>query len=115
MLPVRCGGTLVQEVAAQLLLLENVRPGAGRLGLVRHLAFFVPLCLTKNHGIRGAGVVKRHIQARPLAVQDNVVIVDHLNALDSADTGPVATRGWIFTTRVVLVAPQGMSMYHVLG
>src|SRR5262249_39715636 len=105
MLPVRCGGTLVQEVAAQLSLLEDIRPSARRPGLVRHLPFFIPLRFTKNHDVRGAGVVKRQIQARPIAAHDNVVTVDHLDTLDAADTSPVATRGWIFTTRIILVAP----------
>src|SRR5207249_752698 len=50
-LPVWYRSTFIEDVAAQLPLLEDIRPGAGRLRLVPHFSFFVPLRLAENHDV----------------------------------------------------------------
>ena len=115
MLPVRGWRPLVQDIPAQLSLLEDVRPRPRRLALVPHLAFGVPLLLAEDHDVRGARVVERHVQTHDLAVHGDLVSVDHLDLLDLTDAGPVAGDRRVFPAGVVRVTPEGMGVDDILG
>ena len=43
------------------------------------------------------------------------MVVDHFNAMDHAHAVAVAREGRILTARVVVVAPQGVVVHHILG
>src|SRR5262249_36706033 len=110
-LPVWCRGTLVEHIAVWRPFLEDIRPGAGRLRLVRHLAFFIPLRLAEDDDGRGARVIKRPVEADYFAVHDDLVIIDDLDPLDLANAVFVPYIGRIFAARVLLVTPQGMTVH----
>ena len=115
MLPVRRGRALVEHVPAELPLFEDIWPRARRVLLIAFLALFLPLRLAEDHDIRRAGVIKRHVQTRHLAVHDDLVIVNRLDALNRANALSVATRRRVFAARIVLITPQGMVVHHILG
>ena len=95
-LPVRRGSAFVQDVAVDLALLEDIRPGAGRLALVGHLTIFIPLRFAEHHHIGSAGIIERDIETGILAVQDDFMIVDHLDALHRTDARAITREGRIF-------------------
>ena len=113
-LPVWRGCPLVQDVAPQLSLLEDVRARPGGLLLVAHFAFGVPLLLAEDHDVRRARVVERHVETHDLAVHGDLVGIDHLDLLHLTDAGPVAGDRWVFAAGVVRLTPQGVRVDHVL-
>src|SRR4029450_14070347 len=90
LLPVWGGCPLVQDVAPELSLLEDVRASPGRPLLVSHFAFGVPLLLAEDHHVRRARVVERHVETHDLAVHGDLVRVDHLDLLHLTDAGAIA-------------------------
>src|SRR5713101_6350295 len=75
----------------------------------------MPFLPPASSGASWHDFVKRHVEARHLAVHDELVIVDHLDAFDGADASPVAAGGGVFAARVVLIAPQGMIVHDIFG
>ncbi len=102
-------------MTAELPLLEDVGPGASRLRLVCHLPFFVPLRLAEDDHARRARVIELQVETHDLAVQDDLVVVDHLHPLDRAHALLVANQRGVLTARVVRVTPERVVVHHVLG
>src|SRR5262249_48736313 len=114
-LPVWCRSTLKQDIAIQLSLFEHIGTSAGWMRLIPHLPLFVPLRLAEHGHIRSARVVKQHIEADVFTVHDDLMIVDDLDAIHHAHAVAVAREGWVFPAWIVIIAPQGMVVHHILG
>ena len=114
-LPVGRRGPLEQDVAIHLALFDHVGTRAGRMRLIPHLPLFVPLRFAKHGHVRSARVVKQHVETHIFTVHDELMVVEHFNAMDHAHAVAVAREGRILTARVVVVAPQGVVVHHILG
>src|SRR5262249_19524679 len=113
LLPVRRGGPLVEDVAPELSLLEDVRARPGRPLLVSHLAFGVPLLLAEDHDVRRARVVERHVETADCAVYGDLVRIAPLVLLPLTDAPPVAGARGVFGAGVARVPPERVGVDHV--
>ena len=91
-------------------LLEDIRPGARWLRLIRRFPVGVLLLLAEDDDVRGRGVIKIQLNAHHFTAHDGLVVVDRIHPLDLANTGPVATRWRVFAPRVLAVTPEGVTV-----
>ena len=113
--PVLSRGLLVQDRLAQLVLLEHVGAGSSELGLVGHLALFVPLPLAELHHVGGLRVVEGQVGAGNVTEHIDFVVADDLDIFHLAHADPVAGTGIVFPALIGGIAPDIVAVSHVGG